>query len=70
MPPLRRKNSSSKKKRSLQPQGQVRRFRDTARALGCDESEEAFDKALGKIGRASVPRKPVKRTKKPLKLAI
>ena len=27
-------------------------FKSVARALECDESEEAFDKALGKIGRA------------------
>lgn len=30
---------------------QTENFRDAARALGCDESEAAFDAALGKIAR-------------------
>lgn len=45
-------------------------FKSVARRLECDESEAAFDKSLGKIARASVPRKPIRRTRKPLKLAI
>jgi hypothetical protein len=45
-------------------------FKSVARALGCDESEVAFDKALVKIGRASVPRKPVRRQKRGAKLAL
>ena len=31
---------------------QITVFRKTARDLGCDESEAAFDKALKKIGKA------------------
>ena len=31
---------------------QIKTFKTTARELECDESEEAFDKALGKIGKA------------------
>ena len=42
---------------------QVQAFRHTARDLGCDESEAAFDVKLGQIAHASVPRKPVKRPK-------
>ena len=34
---------------------QVEKFREVARELGCDESEERFDDALRKIGR-SVPK--------------
>jgi hypothetical protein len=36
------------------PKTQRQRFIDTARELGCDESEEAFDAALKKIGSAKV----------------
>ena len=45
-------------------------FKETARALGCDESEAVFDKALGKIGKATPEPKPSKRKRKPLKVAI
>lgn len=37
---------------------QIRAFKKKARELDCGESEEAFDKALGKIGRAKVEPKP------------
>ncbi len=30
---------------------QVSRFKETARQLGCDEDEAAFDEKLGKIAR-------------------
>jgi hypothetical protein len=45
-------------------------FKSVAKHLECDESEAAFDAALGKIGRASVPRKPVKAKKRGLKIAL
>lgn len=31
---------------------QIATFKATARALGCDESQASFDKALKKIGKA------------------
>jgi len=37
-------------------------FVRTARALGCDESEASFDKALKKIGKAKPESKPKKKT--------
>jgi len=49
---------------------QIRAFKETARALECDESEEAFDKALGNIGRATPESKPARAKRKPLKLRI
>jgi hypothetical protein len=48
-------------KQKKSPKAQHRLFEETARELECNESEKAFDKALAKIGRASVPRKPEKR---------
>ena len=33
---------------------QVKGFKAAARELDCDESEAAFDRALGKIGKAKV----------------
>lgn len=39
---------------------QIQKFRETARALECDESEEAFDAALKKVAKAS----PTKESKK------
>ena len=33
-------------------QSQSERFKEAARELGCDESEERFDEALRKIGKA------------------
>lgn len=38
---------------------QIDKFRDAARTLGCDESEEHFDTALAKVAR----HKPVAETK-------
>jgi hypothetical protein len=43
---------------------QVGEFKRTARALECDESEAAFDKALGVIGRAKPPPKAEPKNKK------
>lgn len=40
---------------------QRERFEEAARELGCDESEEAFDRALRKV----VKREPKKDDKKP-----
>lgn len=46
-------------------------FKKAARDLGCDESEAAFDKGLGQIGRASPPPKPAPAKKrKPLKIVL
>jgi hypothetical protein len=39
--------------------GQIQKFRDTARDLGCDESEERFNAALKQVAR----HKPVSDTK-------
>jgi hypothetical protein len=47
---------------------QHKRFVEKARELGCDESEEAFDQALGKIAKAPPPKTVQKRkAKKPAK---
>ena len=59
----------------IKPQSQVGRFKEAARALECNESEAAFDKALTKISRANVAKNDVtpkqrRAKKKPLKLAI
>jgi hypothetical protein len=35
---------------------QVQKFRETARALECNESEAAFDRALKKVAKASPPK--------------
>lgn len=37
------------------PATQADRFREAARELGCDESEERFDAALGKIVKHKPP---------------
>ena len=46
---------------------QIERFREMARELGCDESEEAFDAVLRKITTAGPHKKyePKKRANKP-----
>ena len=49
---------------------QFRAFKQTARELGCDESEASFDKSLGKIGRAKVEPVPKKKPRKPLKITL
>jgi hypothetical protein len=46
-----------------QPDEQRRAFVKAARELGCDESEEAFDRALGKIAKAPPPKSVQKRKK-------
>lgn len=49
----------AKIKHPQRPNQQVQAFKETARALECDESEKAFDKALKKLGdqRAGKPAK-------------
>ena len=44
---------------------QIAAFKKTARALETDESEEAFDKALGKIGRVKPTPKTTPQKKLP-----
>ena len=39
---------------------QIDRFREAARELGCDESEERFDAALVKVAKAGAPPKAEK----------
>jgi hypothetical protein len=39
-------------------QAQIHRFRETARQLGCDEDEAAFDEKLGTIARDKPERGP------------
>lgn len=39
-------------------ESQVNAFKKAAREIGADQSEASFDKALGQIARANVPRKP------------
>jgi len=60
----------TKQKRRILKASQSRAFKEVAQALDCDESEEAFDRALGKIGKATPEPKPAKQKRKPLKLAI
>jgi hypothetical protein len=47
------------KKDSIKPSKQLTAFKEAARDLECDESEAAFDRALGKIGSAKLE-KPAK----------
>jgi hypothetical protein len=42
---------------------QIERFREAARELGCEEDEEAFDKALKKIASEKPPASVQKRKK-------
>jgi hypothetical protein len=42
-----------KKPPSTKPQ--IQSFRETARALECDESQERFDAVLGKVARNAAP---------------
>ena len=60
--------STSKKKKPASDQ--IRGFKKVARELECEDSEKAFDKALGQIGKATPEPKPLQRKRKPLKLAI
>jgi hypothetical protein len=48
------------RKPALNPSGpQSERFKEAARELGCDESEERFDEALRKIGKAKPKPEPL-----------
>lgn len=53
--------TTSKKLKSHQSQ----KFIETARALGCDESEERFDATLKKVAAAPPPPKEKAKPKKP-----
>jgi hypothetical protein len=57
--------AKTQSKTTLNKGGLPHNFKSVARRLGCDESEAAFDKALGKIGEAKVQsnacRKPKRR---------
>jgi hypothetical protein len=44
-----------KAKKPTSGRKQIAKFRKIARELECNESEEAFDRALGKIGKAKPP---------------
>lgn len=46
---------------------QIDKFRDAARELGCDESEEAFDEALKRLGKSTT--RPNPKSKKPKRKA-
>ena len=43
-------------KREQSRQAQVDKFREAARELGCDESEERFDATLERIAKAPPPK--------------
>jgi hypothetical protein len=43
---------------------QASRFREAARMLGCDESEEAFNAALKKVAKAPPPKESKSQPKK------
>ena len=58
------------KERPLKPSDQHREFVKAARELGCDESEEAFDKVLRKVASAPPPKSVQKRKKKPIKKRV
>lgn len=49
--------------------GQIANFKRVATESGCAGSEAAFDRALGRIGKAKVPPEP-KKKRKPVKLAL
>lgn len=40
---------------STEPKNQADKFRDLARELECDESEERFDKALKRVAQSPPP---------------
>lgn len=48
---------------------QVDRFREAARELGCDQSEERFDAALRKVAKAPALEEDKPKAKKPPKRA-
>ena len=43
-------------KEGAEAKPQIDRFREAARELGCDESEERFDAALVKVAKAPPPK--------------
>lgn len=45
------------------PKSQLERFKETARALECDDDRNAFERKLGKIAAPKPPAKPVKKSK-------
>ena len=45
-------------------------FKALARELDCDESVEAFERTLKKIGKSGPVAKPKRKVRKPLKLAL
>lgn len=51
--------------RKMTPTEQHKLFQKTAREVGTDESEEAFDRMLGKIAKAPPPKSVMARKKKP-----
>ncbi|MDE2184805.1 MAG: hypothetical protein KGJ78_17465 [Alphaproteobacteria bacterium] len=51
----------AKPPKRLKDSEQIKAFKEAARAHECDESEEPFDKALGKIGKAAPKAAPIKR---------
>ena len=53
------------KRKETQATNQHRGFVKAARELGCDESEEAFDKVLRKVASAPPPKSVQKRKRKP-----
>lgn len=74
-----KKESMATPSKKRQPTGssQLDAFKEAAREISGDQSEAEFDRALGQIGRANVPKddvKPADRRKrakrKPLKLGI
>ena len=50
-------------KQSMKQKSQVSKFRETARALGADQSESAFNAALKKVATAPSPAKPKRKAK-------
>jgi hypothetical protein len=58
----RMKRSGSAMKRAFA--SQASRFREAARMLGCDESEEAFNAALKKVAKAPPPKESKSQPKK------
>ena len=56
--------------KKVSPADQHREFVKAARELGCDESEEAFDKVLRKVASAPPPKSVQKRKKKPARKKV
>jgi anti-sigma factor RsiW len=54
----------------LRKKSQIQKFRETARALECDESEAAFDRALKRVAKASPPPKESKSRPKKVERAF